>query len=196
MITTSFIPHPKDSKNKGGVPFSNVLLISGSGRERGKTLLACNIIRKWKAQEKIVAVKITAHIHEDPASTNIVYHSDGFTIWEEKEISPKDSGRFLETGADKVFYIEATDQSLLPAFRFVYGLCTDHSLIICESGGLGKFIKPGVMLFVQHKNDNVDINKKVLRQLSHRVIFSSSPEISDPALFLAIMDHRWKLIVT
>jgi hypothetical protein len=206
MIKTSFTPHSADSKNKApslfkeavgdGLPFSNLLLISGSGRERGKTLLACNIIRKWKAQDKIIAVKISAHIHEDPASLNVVVHSEGFTIWEEKTISSKDSGRFLEAGADKVFYIEAVDQYLLQAFQSVYGICGDKALIICESGGLGKFISPGVMLFVQHENDNLDMNKEVLRQLSHRVIFSSSPELSDPALFLSAIDHRWKLIST
>jgi hypothetical protein len=174
--------------------FPNLLLITGSGRERGKTMLACNIISKWKKNEDIVAIKISAHNHEDPDAVNLVYRSDGFTVWEEKELSPKDSGRFLEAGAGKVFYLEAVDQELLKAFRFVYALCNEKALIICESGGLGRLIQPGVMLFVQFPADIVDSEKESLRKLSNHIVYSPGPELSDPSLILRVTDHQWELV--
>jgi hypothetical protein len=174
--------------------FPNLLLITGSGRERGKTLLACNIINEWKKSYDIVAIKISAHCHEDPRSTDLIYSSGTYSIWQEKEISSKDSGRFIEAGAVKVFYVEARDQELPEAFRVIYGLCSEKSLIICESGGLGRYIKPGVMLFVQHVNDIVGIGKRALLCLSDRIIYSGSPEMSDPSLIINITDHHWILV--
>jgi len=172
----------------------NVLLITGSGRERGKTMLACNIISRWKENHDIIAIKISTHIHEHPRSVNLIHRSDGYAIWEEKAMSPKDSGRFLEAGAVKAFYIETSDHELVKAFRFICGLCSEKSLIICESGGLGRSISPGVMLFVQHVDDIVGTVKETLRNLSHRIVYSSSPELSDPSLIIKITDHRWKLV--
>jgi hypothetical protein len=176
------------------IVFPNVLLITGSGRERGKTMLACNIISLWKKNHDLVAIKISAHSHGDTNSKNLVQSSVNYTIWEEKEISAKDSGRFLEAGAGKVFYIEARDMQLLDAFRFIYGLCSEESLIICESGGLGMLIKPAVMLFVQHENDTVEIGKEAIRNICDRIVYSSRPEILNPSLLLEIANHRWKLL--
>lgn len=176
------------------IVFPNVLLITGSGRERGKTMLACNIISLWKKNHDLVALKISAHSHGDTNSKNLIQSSVNYTIWEEKEISAKDSGRFLEAGAGKVFYIEARDMQLLDAFRFIYGLCSEESLIICESGGLGRLIKPAVMLFVQHENDTVVPGKESIRNICDRIVYSSSPEMLDPSLFLEIANHRWELL--
>ncbi len=174
--------------------FPNLLLITGSGRERGKTLLACNIINEWKKKFDLVAIKISAHSHGDTISENLIHSSGNYSIWEETEISSKDSGRFLEAGADKVFYIEARDMELTDAFRFIYGLCSEESLIICESGGLGRLIKPAVMLFVQHENDTVVPGKEAIRNICDRIVYSSSPEMLDPSLFLEIANHRWELL--
>lgn len=178
----------------GRVFFPNVLLITGSGRERGKTILACNIIRKWKVHEDITAIKISAHIHDHPDSINRIHRSGGYTIWEEKAKTHKDSGRFLEAGAKQVFYIEATDKELMNAFGFVYMLVGRRSLLVCESGGLGKFLLPGVMLYVQHKGDIIDAEKESLRKLSDHIVYSSSPELSDPSMILKVIDLSWRLV--
>jgi hypothetical protein len=174
--------------------YPNLLLITGSGRERGKTMLACNIISIWKKNHDLVAIKISAHLHEDPRSVNLIHQTNGYAIWEEIAVSPKDSGRFLEAGAGKVYYIEAHDMELLEVFRFIYGLCSEKSMIVCESGGLGRLIKPAVMLFVQHENDTVVRGKEAIRNICDRIVYSSSPEILDPSLFLEIANHRWKLL--
>ena len=174
--------------------FPNVLLITGSGRERGKTKLACNIISLWKKNHDLVAIKISAHNHGDPGSKKLIHRSGAYSIWVEKGISSKDSGRFIEAGAMKVFYIEAHDQELLEAFRFIYGLCSEKSLIVCESGGLGRYIKPAVMLFVQHENDTVVPEKEAIRNICDFIVYSSRPEMLDPSLFLEIANHRWKLL--
>jgi hypothetical protein len=184
---------PKTSSSVNTI-FPNVLLITGSGRERGKTMLACNIIRLWKNYHDLTAIKISAHLHEDPNSVNLIHHTKGYSIWEEIAASPKDSGRFLEAGAGRVYYIEACDMELLNAFRFIYSLCGEKSMIVCESGGLSRLIKPAVMLFVQHENDCVEPGKATIRNISDLIVYSSSPEMMDPSLFLEIADHRWKLV--
>lgn len=175
--------------------YPNILLISGSRRNTGKTILACNIIQKWKEQEYIIAIKISAHNHDSATPLNLLHTEEGFTIWEEKTKTHKDSGRFLEAGAAKVFYIEASDDKFLDAFRFVLNLQGKGSLIICESGGLVKFIQPGVMLFIQHKDELIDTEKEYLRRLSDHIVHSDSPELTDPAMILTVKDHSWRLVM-
>ena len=175
--------------------YPNILLISGSGRNTGKTILACNIIRKWKEDEHIIAIKISAHHHDAATPLNLLHAGKGFTVWEENTKTHKDSGRFLDAGAAKVYYIEASDDKFLDAFRFVFNLHGKGSLIICESGALVKFIEPGVMLFIQRKDELIDTEKEYLRRLSDHIVYSESPELTDPAIILTVTDHSWRLII-
>jgi hypothetical protein len=177
-----------------GLFIPNVLLVSGSGRDCGKTTLACNIIQNWKDREKMVAVKISAHTHDHSIPMNLVHREEGFAVWEERAVTQKDSGRFLAAGADRVFYLETSDDKLLSAFWYIYEGCQPGTLILCESGGLGKYIRPGVMLFVQQADELVAREKAAIRALSHAVVFSGSPEMDDPARILRVTDHTWQLI--
>jgi hypothetical protein len=178
-----------------GLPdFQNLLVVSGSGRERGKTVLICNIISEWKELFQVVAVKISAHKHEHRDTFRQMHSGDGFSIWEELTVSEKDSGRFLSAGAKSVFYLEASDDVVSRAFHFLEQVVNPNSLIICESGSLGRYVNPGVMLFVQQKNERITEEKAQLKKLSHKTIYTDSWEISSPATFLSVKERAWHLI--
>jgi len=125
---------------------NGLILISGTGRNSGKTSMACKIIEKLSATQQVIAIKISPHPHQNQTLQPLVA-GDGFNIWH--ETTPpvgKDSWRMIQAGAEKVFYIESENDSLLQAFQELEKLIHPNTIQVCESGGLRHFIKPAVFL--------------------------------------------------
>lgn len=136
----------------------NVLIFCGSGRNIGKTALARSVISHTKKQSEIVAIKVSPHFHKSLLTENLIWHETDCNIFLEKRVSSKDSSLFLQAGADPVYYIETMDYMLETAFNMVLSFIGDGMLIVCESGKLAKYIKPGVLVFVESADQN--LNKK------------------------------------
>ncbi len=131
-------------KNKIEIP--HLLLIAGNGRNVGKTTLACRIITHLSNAEIVTGIKISPHIHSY-SEDELVEKNANFIILEEKETKSKDSSRMLKAGANQVFYIMAKQEHLNEAFSYLIPNLQER-IIVCESGGLHNFIKPGLFLFV------------------------------------------------
>jgi len=43
--------------------YPNILLVSGNGRNSGKTTLACKIIERFSKDHEITGLKISPHFH-------------------------------------------------------------------------------------------------------------------------------------
>ena len=157
--------------------FPNLLLISGSGRDAGKTRLVCLMIQKWKSTTSVAAIKISPHHHESDDSMLKVHAGEGYTIWQEKNKSWKDSGKFVEAGADPVFYIEAGDSHLSDAFIQTVALCDKEQLLVCESGGLANYIKPGLLVFIQSGGEIISEKKEHVKSLADLVIKSEEVDL-------------------
>ena len=137
----------------------NLLLIAGTGRNVGKTILACEIIHILSKTTKVIGVKISHHFHSVEEGQKVIANTQDYLIIEESLITSKDSSRMKQAGANKVFYIQARQENLLKAFNIVSDEI-DNSLVICESGGLHRYIKPGVFLLV--KGNEIPEDKKPL----------------------------------
>ncbi len=173
---------------------SKLLILSGAGRNVGKTLLGCNIIEQFRNVADIVAVKIVSHRHVHAYNMKLIKQEKSYTIWQENRISSKDSGRYFEAGANKVYYVEAKDNCQKKAFAYIRKhLAGDTALLICETGTLGIEIEDKTMIFVQNKDCTLDKNKYHYKQLSDIVIYSYSQEIVNPGLFITIDKGLWKL---
>lgn len=138
----------------------NLLLFCGSGRNIGKTALLCSIIKHCKKEYKIAAIKISPNFHAINQSGIIVEKEEGFTIFREKEISDKDTSLFLQAGATVSYYIETDDKHIEAAFNIIYQIVAKDMLIVCESGKLANYIKPGLMAFVYSSEEKPETNKK------------------------------------
>ncbi|MCB8994142.1 MAG: hypothetical protein H6538_00880 [Bacteroidales bacterium] len=126
---------------------SNWLLISGSGRNVGKTSLICAILNENLAI-KPVAVKISSHLHDLPAYSEWIIREKEYSIIRENSISSKDSSKMLQAGADEVFYAQGADIHLTAIMETITGL-TSNRPVVCESGGLRNLIVPGVYILVK-----------------------------------------------
>ena len=133
--------------------YNNVLLISGTGRNVGKTTLAVQLIEHFRAYN-IIGVKISPHFHPfDEDKEKIIYKTGDIIILEEHSaIRSKDSGRMLRAGAKRVFFIMAKDAHLAKAFAVMMELLTEQQPLIIESAALRNYIRPGVFVLLDAQN--------------------------------------------
>lgn len=134
--------------------YPNILLVAGTGRKIGKTSLICKIIEKFKDQVPVIAIKLTPHLHtnsENAILETALYQCPDFRIFKEESNSPKDSGRYFNSGANKVFYIESQPITVVDAFYKTMTFIPLNSIIVCESGSLFDYIKPGAFIMITGK---------------------------------------------
>ena len=151
---------------EGKLEMPNLLLISGNGRNVGKTFLACKIISHFSKDEEMIGLKISPHFH-DPGESKIVMQSNYFTLVEEDRISEKDSSLMLQAGAAKVYFLMVKQENLKIAFNYLHKILPQKP-IVCESGGLREIVNPGVFLFVKRGADK--FVKKDLFKYAPRII--------------------------
>jgi hypothetical protein len=129
-----------------------MILIAGTGRDSGKTTLACGIIRKFTGIVPLIALKISPHSHRISNTGRVIIDDRQFFIAEETDTgSGKDSSRMLAAGASRSYFIMAPDENLPLALERIPGVLDGKSFLVCESGGLRKWIAPGIF-FVMTRN--------------------------------------------
>jgi hypothetical protein len=141
----------------------NVLIIAGTGRNTGKTTLACKIISRFSESKVIIGVKISPHFHGGTQSLKPLFVSKNYNIYEETDsASSKDSSKMFHVGATKVYYMEVYDQNLLEAYKKLQEFIPENSAIVCESPALRKVVKPGLFIIVDtihQKNKKEEVLK-------------------------------------
>ena len=129
----------------------HVLLLSGTGRNCGKTTAACRLIRKVSDEEKVTAIKISPHFHEVDYPTILAKRFGDYAIYKEnRQDRPKDSSRMLAAGADTVYYVQARNECLQEVWSVISGWLDPGKPVIIEAGGLQRLIRPGILFLLRH----------------------------------------------
>jgi molybdopterin-guanine dinucleotide biosynthesis protein len=172
-----------------------VLLIAGSGRNSGKTTLACEIISKFSASKSIVAIKISPHLHKIKPTGEIILDTDKLLITSETDISvQKDSARMLAAGARKSFFIMTERETAGQAFSEVLPFIGDHDFIVCESGGLRNFVKPGLFLLMQNlKHLELKPEFEKMKSLADQLITFDGVSTDFNINTILISENQWKI---
>lgn len=127
-----------------------LILLSGTGRNSGKTTLICKIINFLKETHDVYALKITTHFHGTNTHTPD-FRGERFSIWIEYTAPEgKDTWRMMQAGARLVFYVECDPDKVFEAYGVVRNYLPPDSLVVCESGGLRYDLIPA--LFVMANN--------------------------------------------
>lgn len=134
-----------------------MVLIAGAGRNTGKTTLACRIIQHFSGSNNVVGLKISPHFHELNERQKILMQTNEICIVEESLHHNKDSALMRKAGAKPAYYIQALPQKQKEALRWLVPKVQDK-LIVCESGGLHQFVRPGVFVFA-HRGSGVPAQK-------------------------------------
>ena len=172
-----------------------LLLIAGTGRNTGKTTFACQILRKFSQVKSIYSVKITPHFHKNIQSGKVILETNNLYIAEETDSSTtKDSSLMLGSGAQKSFFVMATDENLMEAFQKIIQMIPSGSFIVCESGGLRHHVVPG-LFFMMNKTEveKIKPDAEKLKLLADRVITFDGEKTDFELNSIEINDNRWKI---
>lgn len=129
------------------IPFTNILLVSGTGRNVGKTTFCLNVLNHFSKSFPIISIKVSPHFHFVDQEQEFFYKTNEYWIIEENDKNKqKDSCLMLQAGAKSSFFIMCKDEFVFEAFNKVIELFHPNQAFIIESGGLDKFIKAGVQI--------------------------------------------------
>jgi hypothetical protein len=153
---------------------NNFLLISGSGRNIGKTTLACLLIEQLSRKHDVVGIKISPHVHGGDSDKELFKDLGNARIFiEADKSSNKDSSRMLRSGASNVYYIECDDEGLSDAVNLIAKSLAKEVLVICESGALTYYFKPGFHILIKgHNADESKLSFQLNLELSNITISS------------------------
>ena len=172
-----------------------LLLIAGTGRNTGKTTLACKIIQKFSSDKTIIALKITPHFHRNIQSGKIIINENDIYIAAETDpTTGKDSSLMLKAGAQQSYFAMATDEHLGEVIKNIIKLIPSDALLICESGGLCDWVVPGVFLMM-NRNDTEILKPGTERHkiLADKLITFDGENIDFEFDTIEITDNQWIL---
>lgn len=130
---------------------TDFLIVSGNGRNTGKTTFICRVIKHISKQYPVTAIKVSPHFHSSDKE-KAIFQGDQYVIREELDReSNKDSSLMLRAGAKRVFYIEAKDEHIKNAVDILIDGDLLEGAVICESGGLRQLIEPSLLLLLNRK---------------------------------------------
>ena len=158
--------------------FKDLLLVSGSERNVGKTTFICNVIASSRLK-KMAAIKITPHFHNATKGLIPIVENSNFRIYEETDYtSDKDTSRYLRAGAEKSYFIQTTDEFLKESVQLTSVLLDPDQPFLVESTELRHTLVPELFVFVQG-SDSIDNPSAVeMRQLADVTAFSDGKEFS------------------
>jgi hypothetical protein len=164
------------------VRFKDLLLVTGSGRNVGKTTYICDVIAHQRLR-KFGAIKISPHFHEPTEGLMPILETSEFRIFEETNMkSNKDTSRYLKAGAVKSYYIQTDDHHLKDAFNLTSVLLDPELPFLVESARLRNILQPELFIFIQGTEDidkpfSVEMREKAdITVFSNGSMFSIEPE--------------------
>jgi molybdopterin-guanine dinucleotide biosynthesis protein A len=136
-----------------------MLLLGSTGRNSGKTILACAIIRHMSPGREIVGLKVTT-IHgtgdvcpRGGEGCGVCASLEGeFCITTETDNGTgKDTEKMVEAGAKEVFWLRARAGHLEKAVSALRRVIPSDIPVVCESNSLRHYVEPGVFLVMKPK---------------------------------------------
>ena len=184
---------PKQKIQRPRLP--EVLLISGSGRNCGKTTLACRLISYISSQSKISALKISPHFHQMNGDQHLLVDDDNFRIYREMDsTTSKDSSRMLRAGASASFYLQCEDRYLKEAWTHLNSLLPKDHPVVCESGSLGRYFQPGLHLLVEgNQPDRMKRSYRENRKRADLIVRFDGSEFDLQLTDISLKNKIWTL---
>ena len=121
--------------------YPNVMLLSGTGRNVGKTTFVCRLLSHFSSLD-IITVKVSPHWHQTRQGEVLLLDEERLLLMRETNSeSYKDTSRMLRCGAAKVFYLQhRDDDALLEAFHYLMEKEVAGNPVVFETAVLGKYI--------------------------------------------------------
>lgn len=179
-----------------------MLLTGSAGRNSGKTVFACDVLRRFASEEDIVAAKVTT-IQErggacprggDGCGVCSSLETDYCITEETAKDGPKDTQRLLAAGAKRVYWLRVLKEHLEQGARALLETIGDDHLTICESNSLRAVVEPGLfLLFRRRQSNEFKASAKAVRRWADRVVvFDGNRFDVDPGA-ICLVDGHWMM---
>lgn len=162
----------------------NMLLIGATGRNLGKTELACDLIARFSKSHRVVAVKVTTVTKRDGLcprggeGCGVCSSLEGDFCITRETAGPdhKDTIRMLHAGACEVYWLRVLEAHLEEGYRKLKEYFTDDALIICESNRLRLVARPGLFIMVSDSRTHSikPSSEKVIQLADKRIFFDGT----------------------
>ena len=184
----------------------NMIMIGATGRNTGKTEMACRLIKKFISSYTVIALKVTA-IKEAEGK----YHGgdercgqysslkQNYSLTEEVSDNPqKDTGKMRAAGAHKVYWLEVKKEFLAEGIETFFKLINNgpDKIIVCESNSLRTVVKPGLFLINQNIRESAikPSCQDVISYHDYMIHFNSEKFVFDiNAADINYKDRRWSV---
>ncbi len=142
------------------IKLDGMLMIGSAGRNAGKTVLACEVIKKFCKSTNITGIKVTTIKAKDGTcprggrGCGVCSSLEGnFCITEElRRDSAKDTSRLLAAGASRVLWLRALRSHLQQGLTALVNIVGPDTTLLCESNSLRHVVEPGLFLMVAAPN--------------------------------------------
>jgi len=168
----------------------NMLLLGSAGRNAGKTALACAVLAGRPAAAGAVGLKVTAIRRNGGACPRggrgcgacASLKGDYCITEEDNPRSPKDTGRLLAAGAEKVFWLRVRTGRLAEGMAALLAVA-GRGPCVCESNSLRTVVEPGLFLMLRAKGARAwKATARAVREFADRtVVFDGGGFDLDPA---------------
>jgi molybdopterin-guanine dinucleotide biosynthesis protein A len=181
-----------------------MIMIGATGRNTGKTEMACRLIKKFISSYTVIALKVTTIKETDGKcprggeGCGVCSSLEGsYLLTEEIKDNPgKDTGKMLAAGAHKVYWLRVKKECLSKGMETFLEMINNSSdkIIICESNSLRKVVEPGLFLVNQNvREPSIKQScRDVLSFQDHMIQFDSEKFVFDiDADDINYVNNRW-----
>ncbi len=178
------------------------LVIGATGRNSGKSDLACAVIARLHRAHRIVGVKVTTIAGDERAcprggeGCGACTGLEGeFEIREERGREPgKDTTRMLEAGAQRAFWVRCRSGGLRAALAALSPRLGRGTLVVAESNSLVEEARPDLFLMVSPAGAiAVKPTARAVLPFAQRVVVSRDRALDLDLRHLAVVDGEWHL---
>jgi len=142
------------------IKIQNMALIGATGRNVGKTTLACALIERLRQQFTVIGVKVTTVDTKDGlcprgghgCGTCASLEGNYEIVEESHSEGQKDTQLMRQAQAARVFWIKALRSHLHEATLALLERVDQGCVIVCESTGLRAHVEPGLFLLTDSES--------------------------------------------
>jgi molybdopterin-guanine dinucleotide biosynthesis protein A len=191
---------PPDILRDEMIKLNNMLMIGSAGINAGKTILACEVIKRFCKSANITGVKVTTIKAKDGScprggrGCGVCSSLDGnFCITEElKRDSGKDTSRLLAAGASRVFWLRVMRSHLQEGITVLVNIMGSNTISVCESNSLRRVVEPGLFLMVTSTNlKKWKASAKEVRKYVDKIVVSNGSSFDFDINEINLTQRRW-----
>jgi molybdopterin-guanine dinucleotide biosynthesis protein A len=184
------------------IKLDGMLMIGSAGANVGKTMLACEILRKFGKDSDIVGIKVTAIKEKDGrcprggVGCGVCSSLEGdFCITEETNAkSGKDTARLLAAGARRVFWLRVLKSHLKESLAALLDIIGHDAISICESNSLRHVIEPGLFLVVRGHDSKIwKSSAGDVKKYADRIVVFNGSSFDLDIGRIKLADGKWLL---